>query len=119
MICGQRGLIAAVISGKGKHQGMTQDELARAVYSQLDAELGPLPPLVWHRVIAEKRATFECAVGIVRPSTRTPLPQIHLAGDYTASEYPATLESAVRSGIAAAREVLACAAAQASRNHSL
>ncbi|MEA3158305.1 MAG: hydroxysqualene dehydroxylase [Betaproteobacteria bacterium] len=105
-LCGQRGLLAAVISGKGAHQGMTQEELARKVYGELDAEFGPLPPLAWHRVIAEKRATFECAVGVKRPSTRTPLAHVHLAGDYTASDYPATLEAAVRSGMAAAAQVL-------------
>ncbi|HEV7393625.1 MAG TPA: hydroxysqualene dehydroxylase HpnE [Burkholderiales bacterium] len=105
-ICGQRALVAAVISGKGAHQGMTQDELAHKVYDELNGELGPLPPLAWHRVIAEKRATFECSVGVKRPSTRTPLAQVHLAGDYTASDYPATLEAAVRSGIAAATQVL-------------
>jgi squalene-associated FAD-dependent desaturase len=105
-ICGQRALLAVVISGKGEHQAMTQEELARAVYNELMTEFGPLPPLAWHRVIAEKRATFECADGIERPPTRTALPDIHLAGDYTASDYPATIETAVRSGIAAANQVL-------------
>ncbi len=38
--------------------------------------------------------------------TATPLENLHLAGDYTASDYPATLEAAVRSGIAAAKRVL-------------
>jgi monoamine oxidase len=32
---------------------------------------------------------------------------LYLAGDYTASDYPATLEAAVRSGVACARAVLA------------
>lgn len=105
-ICGQRGLLAAVISGSGEHQNMPQDDLVRLVYSELEREFGPLPALRWHRVIAEKRATFECSVGIERPPTRTPLPNVHLAGDYTASDYPATLEAAVRSGIAAAQQVL-------------
>jgi monoamine oxidase len=31
---------------------------------------------------------------------------VHLAGDYTESDYPATLESAVRSGLAAAAQVI-------------
>lgn len=105
-ICGQRGLIGAVISGVGPHQNMTQDELARAVHADLEREFGPLPALTWHRVIAEKRATFECAAGLARPPTRTPVGNIHLAGDYTASDYPATLEAAVRSGIAAAQQVM-------------
>ena len=105
-ICGQRGMVAAVISAEGAHQGLTQDALAGEVHAQLECELGPLPPLAWHRVIAEKRATFECTVGLERPRTRTPLPNVHLAGDYTDSGYPATLESAVRSGIAAAKQVI-------------
>lgn len=105
-ICAQRGLVGAVISGTGPHEAMTQDELARAVHAELAREFGPLPALAWHRVIAEKRATFECSVGVERPETRTPAHNVHLAGDHTASDYPATLESAVRSGIAAARQAL-------------
>jgi squalene-associated FAD-dependent desaturase len=105
-LCGQRGLIGAVISAEGAHEELTQKALAREVHAQLERELGSFPVLSWHRVIAEKRATFECTVGLQRPGTRTALPNIHLAGDYTASEYPATLECAVRSGIAAAQQAL-------------
>lgn len=105
-ICGQRGLLGAVISGAGDHERFTQDALAAAVHAQLERALGPLPPLEWHRVIAEKRATFACTPGLERPGTRTPYANLHLAGDYTASDYPATIEAAVRSGIAAARQVL-------------
>ncbi|HXV07263.1 MAG TPA: FAD-dependent oxidoreductase [Burkholderiales bacterium] len=46
-------------------------------------------------------------MGVVRPAQRTPVPGLYLAGDYTANPYPATLEAAVRSGIACARMVLA------------
>lgn len=105
-IGGQRGLLGAVISGEGDHEKLTQDALAREVHEQLERELGPLPPLSWHRVIAEKRATFACTPDLERPATRTPLANVHLAGDYTASPYPATVEAAVRSGIAAAKQVL-------------
>lgn len=105
-ICAQSGLVAAVISASGPHEDLTQDALAHRVHEELDREFGPLPPLAWHRVIAEKRATFECSVGLERPSSRTALTHVHLAGDYTASGYPATLEAAVRSGIAAAHQVL-------------
>ena len=105
-LCGQRGLVAAVISAEGPHQDMTQDALAAEVGNEIERALGPLPPLAWHRVIAEKRATFECTVGLERPGTRTALSNVHLAGDYTASDYPATIESAVRSGIGAARQAL-------------
>lgn len=105
-ICDQRGLLGAVISAEGAHQHMTHAQLADVVHREIIDALGPLPPLAWHQVIAEKRATFECSVALVRPSTRTALPNIHLAGDYTAGDYPATLESAVRSGIKAAAQVI-------------
>jgi squalene-associated FAD-dependent desaturase len=105
-ICGQRGLIAAVISASGAHEDLAQDALARRVHEEIEGAFGPLPPLAWHRVIAEKRATFECTVGLERPAARTALAAVHLAGDYTESGYPATLEAAVRSGIAAAHRAL-------------
>ena len=56
-------------------------------------------------VIREKRATFSCKVGINegRPGARTALEGLWLAGDYTATGYPATLEGAVRSGVVCAR----------------
>ena len=105
-LCGQTGLLGAVLSAEGPHQHMTQDALATSVHRQIEHEVGPLPPLAWHRVIAEKRATFECSVGLQRPPTSTPHRRLHIAGDYTASDYPATLEAAVRSGLAAAHQVL-------------
>ncbi|MBL8446503.1 MAG: FAD-dependent oxidoreductase, partial [Zoogloeaceae bacterium] len=56
--------------------------------------------------ITEKRATFSCRPGLQRPTHRTPIPGLWLAGDYVESDYPATLESAVRSGITCAGAVL-------------
>lgn len=105
-ICGQRGLVGAVISAEGAHQSLTQEALAARVHDELAAQFGPLPPLQWHRVISEKRATFSAVPGLCRPSSRTALKNFWLAGDYTESEYPATLEAAVRSGIACARGIL-------------
>ncbi len=110
-ICGQRGLIGAVISAEGPHQELTQDELAQRVIDELAAKFGSLPPLKWQRVISEKRATFSATPGLRRPPQKTPLANFYLAGDYIASEYPATLEAAIRSGIACAREIAASSAA--------
>ena len=53
----------------------------------------------------ERRATFACTPGLVRPGLR-PLPHhttLAVCGDYVDGPYPATLEGAVRSGLAAAR----------------
>jgi hypothetical protein len=59
------------------------------------------------QVITEKRATFACTPALVRPGNASGAPGLVLAGDYTASDYPATLESAVRSGAQAAALLLA------------
>ena len=58
-------------------------------------------------VVRERRATFSTSVGsdAVRPGTCTHLNNLFLAGDWVSTHWPATIESAVRSGIAAAREV--------------
>ncbi|NTV12119.1 MAG: phytoene dehydrogenase, partial [Zoogloea sp.] len=53
-----------------------------------------------------KRATFACRPGVVRPGVATAVPGLWLAGDYIASDYPATIESAVRSGVRAARLII-------------
>jgi len=106
-ICGQKGLVAVVISAEGPHQDMSQDELAQRVHAELGQHFGPLPAPLWQRVIAEKRATFTCTVDLQRPAQHTPVRNFHLAGDYTESDYPATLEAAIRSGISCAQQVIA------------
>ena len=55
-------------------------------------------------VTLHRRATFVPAPGIdsFRPSSKTPIGGFHLAGDWTATGWPATIEGAIRSGIAAA-----------------
>jgi squalene-associated FAD-dependent desaturase len=102
-LCGQRGLIGVVISGSGPHEAFTQEELARRVHQELQGVLPGLPSAAWTRVIAEKRATIACTPGLKRPPQRTPLPNLFLAGDYTESPYPATIEAAVQSGVQCAR----------------
>ena len=106
-ICDQAGLIAAIISAGGPHAALTHEALAQRVHEDVAHVAGNVPAPAWWRVIAEKRATFACTVDAKRPAQRTPLPGLLLAGDYTAGDYPGTLESAVRSGLACARAVLA------------
>jgi zeta-carotene desaturase len=62
-------------------------------------------------VIKEVNATYSPRPGIDahRPSAITPWPRVFLAGDWTATGWPATMEGAVRSGYLAA-EALARAA---------
>ncbi len=105
-LCGQDGLIGAVISARGAHQHLTHDELARAVRAELAEHFPGLGAPHWQQVIAEKRATFSCAPDLARPDNITPVAGLFVAGDFTASPYPATLESAVRSGVRAANLVM-------------
>jgi hydroxysqualene dehydroxylase len=105
-LSGHPGLLAAVLSASGHHETLTHAELAAAIHAELAAGLRGLPEPRWQRVIAERRATFSCRPGLVRPGNATPVRGFVLAGDYTASDYPATLEAAIRSGVAAANLVL-------------
>ncbi len=98
-LCGQKNLISVVVSAEGKHQQLTQDELALRVAKELNKAFPSLSKPIWHKVIAEKRATFSCEVNLPRPTNRTSHPNLFLAGDYTYADYPGTIEGAFRSGI--------------------
>ena len=76
-------------------------EVARA----LDRTPDDMPPV---RVVKERRATFLASPAQIarRPAPQTSLRNLVLAGDYTDTGLPATIEGAIRSGRAAARLVL-------------
>jgi zeta-carotene desaturase len=59
-------------------------------------------------VVKEVRATFSAAPGLelLRPCSATEVPNLFLAGDWTRSGWPATMEGAVRSGYLAAEAVM-------------
>ena len=104
-LSGQRGLLAVVMSASGNHEDLPQQELAGRIHAELKAALPKLPEPLWSRIIGEKRATFSCRPALERPTATTPVRGLYLAGDYTASDYPGTLEAAVRSGLVAARSI--------------
>ena len=101
---GDAGLLAVVVSASGPALDLGNDGLPPQIAAQLAQALGrpALSAPLWSKVISEKRATFACTPGLQRPPNDVGIPGLALAGDYTASDYPATLESAVRSGVAAA-----------------
>ena len=100
-----RGILAAIITGSGPHEAESIEDVCQAVAAQLTDDLG-IPAPLDSRAIAERRATFSATANLRRPLTRTQWPGFVLAGDWTESDYPSTLETAVRSGRAAARAVL-------------
>ncbi len=104
---GTAGLAAVVISTEGKGEKIAHEALAQTIDAQLRHLLSWLPPPLWTQVIAERRATYACTPALARPAPGQLLPRVYLAGDYTDAELPATLEAATRSGVAAARSLLA------------
>lgn len=104
VFCQQSGLISVVISCNGEHMKMDDDTLTQTVHNEIASLFTHQPELINSFVIREKRATFACKVNIndIRPTNSTKIKGLTIAGDYTDTFYPATLEGAVRSGIKAA-----------------
>ena len=97
--------LSVVSSGASPLVALTNEDLIRTAHEEL---LDALPgaraaQLLRATVIREPRATFSLAPGQpARPHTGTPVRGLYLAGDWTATLLPATIESAVRSGHRAA-----------------
>ncbi len=93
------GRLTAVLSGANAWLEQGTAAIESAVAAQVGAlGLGPpgsVPRPV--RTIVERRATFRCAPGVVRPGVRV-APGVVAAADYVEGPYPATLEGAVRAG---------------------
>jgi len=105
-LCGQAGLIAAVISARGRHLDLPTAELENRIHAEIARIVPHLPTPLRTQTITEKRATFACTPNLRRPATQTTVPGLYLAGDYVAGDYPATIEGAVRSGVHAAQSIL-------------
>jgi squalene-associated FAD-dependent desaturase len=101
-----RTLLSVVLSARGAHEHRDHRSLAAAIGDQLRRLLPALSMPCWSQVIAERRATYSCTPALSRPSTGRLAGPIYVAGDYTYAAFPATLEAAVRSGVAAARDVI-------------
>ena len=98
------GVVSVTISAANRLVDRAASDLAATVWPEVEAALGiarPLPP--W-RVVKEKRATFAAtpAENRKRPGARTGLANLALAGDWTDTGLPATIEGAIRSGHIAA-----------------
>jgi uncharacterized protein with NAD-binding domain and iron-sulfur cluster len=99
-------LLGVILSAHGPHDKLDHATLVHDVDAQLRRLQPSRPPCSWSQVIAEKRATYACTPHRVRPGNVRLVAGIYLAGDYMDARYPATLEAAVRSGVAAAEAVL-------------
>ena len=97
------------ISAAWQEAGMSADELRVMAEAELTSVLPETTDatLTYFRVVKQPQATFRCLPGVQdqRPSQTTTTPGLYLAGDWTQTGWPATMESAVRSGAMAAAAV--------------
>ena len=107
-ICGRPGLMAVVISGQGEHSTLDDVSLCDKIESELAEYFPRWPKPQLRKVITEQHATFKCNIetNSKRPTNKSPVKGLWLAGDYTDTNLPATLESAVRSGVRSARGLI-------------
>jgi len=96
---GPAGVLAFVVSAFAGERDALSDQVLQQAREQLG--LRALQPL---QTVVEKRAAFICAPALARPP-RTIAPGLQACGDYVAGPWPATLEGAVRHGLAAVQNL--------------
>lgn len=96
--------LSLVISGAHDTIEMTKEQLVHMAHKELQRfyPTAAVAAIVHSLVIKEKRATFSPMVGAeqYRPSHETSVKNLFLAGDWTNTKLPATIEGAVQSGFA-------------------
>lgn len=103
--------LSLVISASRKYIGVDQKEIVemalRDVRACLPASANAV--LLRSRVIRWPKATFSPKPGVesLRPDQRSPIPNLYVAGEWTQTGWPSTMESAARSGYRAAEYLLA------------
>jgi uncharacterized protein with NAD-binding domain and iron-sulfur cluster len=102
----ERGQYLTVVSsGVPELLELRGRELVDTIAAQLTERLGEAE-LLWSRVSREPYATIALRPGIERPGVQTSRPNVVRAGTWTDTGWPATMESAVRSGRRAAQHIL-------------
>ena len=99
------GVVSVTVSAANRLVDRAASDLAATVWPEVTAALRLSQAMPAWRVVKEKRATFAATPDQdrKRPPARTPLSNLVLAGDWTATGLPATIEGAIRSGRTAAR----------------
>jgi squalene-associated FAD-dependent desaturase len=96
--------ISATISHADRLLALPRQELAETVWRDITDILGMDAPLPKWQLVRERRATFAATPeqNARRPGARTRWSNLYLAGDWTDTGLPATIEGAIRSGARAA-----------------
>lgn len=97
--------LSVTISAGDRLFDTDREELARTIWAEVASVSGLSDPLPTWQIVKEKRATFAATPeqDALRPSASTAYPNLVLAGDWTQTGLPATIEGAIRSGENAAR----------------
>jgi squalene-associated FAD-dependent desaturase len=103
--------LTVVASGVPELLEVRGRELVERIAGQLTERLG-VAELLWSRVSREPYATVALRPGVERPGLETDRPTVVRAGTWTDTGWPATMESAVRSGRAAAQHLLSTVSAR-------
>jgi hydroxysqualene dehydroxylase len=101
--------LSVTISNADRLVDMPREELAQAIWRDVCAASGLAAELPPWQIVRERRATFEATPeqNALRPGASTAFKNLFLAGDWTDTGLPATIEGSVRSGNRAADLVLA------------
>ena len=102
------GRLSVTISNADRLMDVPRAMLAQTIWREVSRATGIAADLPPWQIVRERRATFAATPeeNAKRPGARTPWDNLVLAGDWTATGLPATLESAVRSGNRAAEVVM-------------
>ena len=100
--------LSVTISNGDRLIDMPREELAQAIWRDVCQAAGVQGELPAWQIVRERRATFEATPeqNALRPGPVTAVKNLFLAGDWTATGLPATIEGSVRSGDRAADLVL-------------
>ncbi|WP_122050855.1 hydroxysqualene dehydroxylase HpnE [Asaia bogorensis] len=104
-------ILSVTVSAANRYATHDNEALIATIWSEIRQSVGPVvagglpeavPPV---RLVCEKRATFAAtpAQDRMRPVARTALGNLALAGDWTQTGFPSTIEGAIRSGVEAIR----------------
>jgi squalene-associated FAD-dependent desaturase len=102
--------VQVVVSAARQFRALGNEELKRRILAELENVYPPLRAATLRRgrVVTEHHATFSAVPGVdrIRPKQQSPIANLMVAGDWTDTGWPATMEGAVRSGTRAAEAIV-------------